>query len=138
MRTNTSAPATSAPEPGAPYLDGQRFAAVVEQTHGLALIDFTAAWCPPCRMLGPSVDALARELAPNVVIAKVDVDDHPELASRFGVLSMPTLLFFRGGQLVDRIVGVVPIDHLRAKLDEHAKSELTSRAWSGDPREEAS
>jgi len=101
-----------------PYLDAERFASSVEQFPGIALVDFTADWCPPCRVLAPHIDALAREVGPAVVVAKVDVDDHPDIASRFGVLSMPTLLFFRNGQVVDRIVGAVPPARLRAKIEE--------------------
>src|SRR5262245_35838207 len=101
-----------------PHVDAAGFAAMVEQERGLALVDFTAAWCPPCRMMAPHIEALARDLAGRLVVAKVDVDDQPELASRFCVMSMPTLLFFRGGEMVDRIVGAVPPKLLRAKIDE--------------------
>ena len=62
------------------------------------MVDFTANWCPPCRVLAPLVDALADEFAAQVLVAKVNVDDQPDLASRCGVLSLPTLVFFRGGQ----------------------------------------
>jgi thioredoxin 1 len=101
-----------------PFLDAERFAHIVEHGRGLALVDFTADWCPPCRVLAPHIDALARDLGPDVAVVKVDVDDHPDIAARFGVLSMPTLLFFRDGQIVDRIVGVVPPARLREKIDE--------------------
>jgi thioredoxin 1 len=101
-----------------PYLNPERFTTVVEQSRGVALVDFTAGWCPPCRVLAPHIDALAREWGASVVVAKVDVDDHPDLAARFGVLSMPTLLFFRDGQLVDRIVGAVPPTRLREKVEQ--------------------
>lgn len=104
--------------PSVAHLDQEEFAKVVEQSAALAIVDFTADWCPPCRILAPHLDALARELGPDVVIAKVDVDEHPELASRFGVLSLPTLLFFRGGQVVDRVVGALPPDRLRTRAAE--------------------
>lgn len=100
----------------APYLDAERFAVLVERAPGLAMVDFTAAWCPPCRVLAPHVDALAREFSGSVVVAKVDVDDQPAVAARLGVLGMPTLLFFRDGQVVDRIVGAVPPAQIRAKV----------------------
>jgi len=118
MPADAPVPDASTPQATVPYLDAERFTSVVEEARGLALIDFTAAWCPPCRMLAPYVDALARELSPDIVVAKVDVDDQPDLASRFGVLSMPTLIFFQDGQVVDRIVGVVSPARLRARLDE--------------------
>jgi thioredoxin 1 len=102
----------------APYVDAESFTTLVEQTRGLALVDFTASWCPPCKMLAPHIDALARELSGAVVVAKVDVDEQPGLTSRFGVRGMPTLLFFRDGQVVDRIVGALPPAQLRAKMNE--------------------
>lgn len=98
-----------------PYLDPEGFATLLEQTRGLAMVDFTADWCPPCRRLAPHIDTLARDLAGRLRIAKVDVDDHPELAARFNVMSLPTLLFFRDGQLVDRLVGGLPPVDLRAR-----------------------
>src|SRR4030095_15977498 len=92
----------------APFLDAPRFATLVEQTPGLAVVDFTADHCPPCRMMAPHVDALARELSGRFVVAKVDVDTEPALTARFGVRGTPTVVFFRDGQIVDRIVGAVP------------------------------
>lgn len=103
---------------GAPYVDPEQFSTLVEQARGLALVDFTADWCPPCRMLAPHIDALARELTGSVIVTKVDVDEQPGIASRYGVMSMPTLLFFRDGKVVDRIVGALPPAQLRAKVNE--------------------
>jgi thioredoxin 1 len=100
----------------APFVDPDRFAALVEQAPGLAVVDFTAAHCAPCRMLAPHVDELARELTGRVVVAKVDVDAEPALTARFGIRGTPTLLFFRDGQVVDKIVGAVPMAQLRAKV----------------------
>src|SRR3954462_15744982 len=113
MPTNTSMPEAGTAQVTAPHVDAGAFQTVVEQAPGLALVDFTADWCPPCRVLGPQIDTLARELAGNVVVVKVDVDREPELAARFGVLSMPTLMFFRDGQVIDRHVGAIPPDRLR-------------------------
>ena len=100
----------------APYLDPETFAARVEAGSGLAVVDFTAAWCPPCRQIAPHLEALARELAPAVLIGKVDADDHPALAARFGVRGLPTLLLFQDGEVVDRIVGALPPAQLRARI----------------------
>jgi thioredoxin 1 len=102
----------------APHLDQEQFTRVIEQARGLALVDFTAVWCPPCRILGPQIDALAHELASSVVIAKVDVDEQPDLAARFGVRSIPTLVFFRDGEVVDRHVGALPPERMRARVRE--------------------
>jgi thioredoxin 1 len=101
-----------------PYLDAARFTTAVERTPGLAMVDFTADWCPPCRALAPHVESIAREFGPKLFVAKVDVDDHPELSSRFSVLGIPVIIFFRDGEPVDRIVGAVPLARLRARIEE--------------------
>jgi thioredoxin len=102
----------------APFLDAAAFAAQVEQTPGLAVVDFTAEHCAPCRMLAPHIDALARDLAGRVTVAKVDADAEPALTARFGIRGTPTVLFFRGGELIDRMLGAVPEARLRAKVQE--------------------
>jgi thioredoxin len=100
-----------------PYLNAEQFATMVERTPGLALVDFTADWCPPCRALSPHIDALARELGAGIVVAKVDVDNHPQLAARFGVQSIPAVIFFQDGRAVDRIIGAVPTERLRERVE---------------------
>jgi thioredoxin 1 len=70
------------------------------------LVDFWASWCGPCKMLGPVIEQVAEELAGRVKVAKVDVDSNPGLASRFGVQSIPTLLYFAGGEVREQTVGV--------------------------------
>lgn len=86
-------------------------------TDGLVVVDFWAAWCGPCRALGPVIDRLAVQYDGRVAFGKVNVDDHPESAQAHGVKSIPALLFFRDGVLVDRTVGVVPEVLLVGKLD---------------------
>jgi thioredoxin 1 len=117
MSTNAVAGSTPAVQPGVPYLDAEGFAAVVERASGLVLVDFTADRCPPCRALSPHIEALARELSESVAIAKVDVDVQPQLAARFGVLSIPAIVFFQDGRVVDRIIGAVPLDRLRERVN---------------------
>lgn len=70
------------------------------------LVDFWAAWCGPCRMLGPVIEEIAAENHPGLTVGKVNVDEQPDLASRYGVMSIPTVILFRGGKEVARSVGV--------------------------------
>lgn len=81
------------------------------------LVDFWATWCGPCRMLGPTVDAVAKEYDGKVTVAKCNVDECEDIAVQFGIRNIPTLLFFKGGQVVDKLVGNVPKGEITAKLD---------------------
>ncbi len=81
------------------------------------LVDFWAEWCGPCKMIGPLVDQLAEEYDGKAVVGKVNVDNNPSVSAKFGVRSIPTLLFFKNGELVDKQVGAVPKQALASKLD---------------------
>ncbi len=81
------------------------------------LLDFWAEWCGPCRMVGPIVEELSKEYAGKAVIGKVNVDHNPNISMNFGIRNIPTLLFFKNGQVVDKQVGAVPKANLAAKLD---------------------
>ena len=83
------------------------------------LVDFWAEWCGPCRALGPVLDELAHEYAGRVSIRKLNVDEHPELARRYGVRSIPMLTLFKNGEQVETTVGVQPKSSLSALLDRH-------------------
>jgi thioredoxin 1 len=81
------------------------------------LVDFWADWCTPCKMLAPIVEDLATEYGARVKVAKLDVDANPNIAGQFGVMSIPTLILFKGGEAVQRVVGYQPKSALKAKLD---------------------
>ncbi|PYI53847.1 thioredoxin [Paenibacillus flagellatus] len=96
----------------------QSFKTEVEST-GTVLVDFWAPWCGPCKMIAPVLEDLDKEMGDQVKIAKVNVDDNPESASRFGVMSIPTLIVFKDGQPVDKVVGFQPKDALKSVVGRH-------------------
>ncbi len=93
------------------------FAADVERSPLPVLVDAWAAWCGPCRMIAPVVEELASDLAGRLRVVKLNVDENPATAARFGLQSIPTLLLFRGGREVDRIVGVQPKSEISRRLE---------------------
>ncbi len=93
------------------------FQADVIDNDQVTLVDFWATWCGPCRMIGPTIEELAKEYEGKANIGKVNVDENPEVSAQFGVRSIPTLLFFKNGEVVDKQVGVAPKSVLEEKLN---------------------
>jgi len=100
------------------FTDGN-FEDTVIKSGGPVLVDFWAEWCGPCKRIAPTVDALATDYAGKVTIGKLNVDDNPGTAMKFNVRGIPTLLLFKGGQVVESVVGLVQKDDLKKVIDKH-------------------
>ncbi|MBM4168219.1 MAG: thioredoxin [Ignavibacteria bacterium] len=100
-------------------LTDKNFESEVVKSEKPVLVDFWAAWCGPCKMIAPIVEELATELSGKLKVGKVDVDVNQQVAQQFGIRSIPTLLVFKGGRVVDQIVGAVPKNVLTEKVSKH-------------------
>ena len=102
---------------GIVHLTEENFDATLSNDAGLLMVDFWAEWCGPCKSIAPVLEDLARESAGKVTLAKVNVDESPGLAARYGIRSIPTILFVKHGKVADQVIGAVPKAKLQAKLD---------------------
>lgn len=95
------------------------FTDVIENRDGLSIVDFWATWCGPCRMVAPVIEQLAKEFEGKLQVAKLDVDANQQIAMRYNVRSIPSILFFKDGHHVDTVVGAVPKAYLERKIEQH-------------------
>lgn len=100
-----------------PVVTDETFATEVGPGSGLVAVEFSAAWCGPCRILGPIVESIAREYTGRLRVLQIDADANPMAMVRLGVRGLPTILVFRDGELVDRLVGAVPKGAISQRLD---------------------
>jgi thioredoxin 1 len=102
-------------------LTDSNFDELVLKSDKPVLVDFWAEWCGPCRMVGPVVEELSKDYDGRAVVGKVDVDSNPGISVKYGIRNIPTILFFKGGEVVDKQVGAVPKSVLAGKLDGQMK-----------------
>ena len=99
------------------HLTEQNFDEAVSRQQGVMMVDFWAEWCQPCRAISPVLEELAKESVSKVTLAKVNVDENPGLAARYGIRSIPTILFMKQGKVADQVIGAVPRAKFKEKLD---------------------
>jgi thioredoxin 1 len=104
-------------DPAAVQLTEQNFDETLAQHDELLMVDFWAEWCGPCKAIAPVLDDLTREAGGRVTLAKVNVDENHGLAARYGIRSIPTILFVKHGKVVDQVIGAVPKAKMKEKLD---------------------
>ncbi len=89
----------------------------VTEYKGIVMVDFWAVWCGPCRMVAPTIEELAKDYAGKIKVGKLNTDENSDIASKFKIMGIPTIIFFKDGQKVDQIVGAVPKPQLKSKID---------------------
>ena len=100
-------------------LTDDNFDEQIQRVDGPVLVDFWAAWCQPCKMIAPSLEQLAGEMVGRATVAKVNVDENGDVANRFGIRSIPTLMVFKGGRVVEQMIGALPKEQIRRLVEKH-------------------
>jgi thioredoxin 1 len=103
----------------ATQLTDSNFKTTVLESDKVAIVDFWAEWCGPCKAIGPMIEEISKEFDGKAIVGKVDVDSNPETAMKYGIRNIPTILFIKNGQVVDKQVGAVPKANLVAMLNKH-------------------
>jgi thioredoxin 1 len=103
----------------ATQLTDSNFKTTVLDSDKVAIVDFWAEWCGPCKAIGPMIEEISKEFDGKAIVGKVDVDSNPETAMKYGIRNIPTILFIKNGQVVDKQVGAVPKANLVAMLNKH-------------------
>ena len=93
----------------------------------LTVVDFWAEWCGPCRAIGPVIEELSKEYAGKVNVGKVNVDDNPQISMNYGITSIPAILFVKGGQVVDKLVGAQPKNNFVKKIEQHMNAAVAAK-----------
>ncbi|MDD5565422.1 MAG: thioredoxin [Candidatus Omnitrophica bacterium] len=101
------------------HLTDHNFKEKVLDSDAPVLVDFWAPWCGPCKIVAPVIEELAKEFHPRLTIAKLDIDENPRTANRYGIMSIPTLVFFKKGKIMEQIVGALTKSDLRKKIEAH-------------------
>jgi thioredoxin len=99
------------------HVTGEEFGTIVLGSQLPAVVDFWAEWCGPCRAIAPAVSQLAAEYEGRAVVVKLDADEYPEIITRYGIMGIPTLLYFKGGKEVDRVIGLTGYGTLKSRLE---------------------
>lgn len=101
------------------HITDDTFEAEVIQSATPAVVDFWAVWCNPCRMIAPILEEIAEEYDGQLKVAKIDVDQNPQVATQFGIMSIPTLILFKDGEAVERLIGYMPKERLLERITPH-------------------
>ena len=100
-------------------INNENYQSVIEKKDELIVLDFFANWCKPCKVIGPIVEELSNEYEGKATIIKIDVDNNKEIASQYGIRNIPTILFIKNGEVVDKHMGAAPKSVLKSKIDSH-------------------